>query len=176
MIPKRYESASISDVPENVKEHFGKIKETRRGIYIHGSVGTGKTHIAYALLSACKKDISAGGEVVGTESSATFINASEFFAEMKRDFDRKEKTYPMENLMQSRKLLFIDDIGAEKLSEWVISEFYLLLNHRYNEMLPTIFTSNLSLDELSEKFGERITSRIAGMCDVVELSGVDRRI
>ena len=175
MTPPRYKDAKYDDVHENVKACFDKIRETRRGIYIHGSVGTGKTHIAYSLHNYYTKERKVGDEVHKIHRGI-FINASELFSEMKKDFDRKDKEHPMEELVQSRKLLFIDDIGAEKLSEWVISEFYLLLNHRYNEMLPTIFTSNLSPDELSERLGERITSRIIGMCDVVRLEGSDKRL
>lgn len=173
----RFRGASYEEVPEKIRILFEKIRKTRRGIYIHGSVGIGKTYIAYALHKQFTRKFLSGGEEI-TEYSGVFVNASELFADMKRDFDRPftEKKEPMARLLESRKLLFIDDIGAEKLSEWVAAEFYLLLNHRYNEMLPTIFTSNLTLTELAERLGDRTVSRIAGMCDVVKLDGDDRRL
>lgn len=174
-IPLRFKDAHYSDVPENIRTLFEKMKETRRGIYIHGSAGTGKTHLAYALHKNFTRTFLIGDEKK-TELNSEFVNASELFAEMKRDFDRKEKQYPMTTLMESRKLLFVDDIGSEKLSEWVASEFYLLINHRYNEMLPTIFTSNYSLAELAERLGDRIISRIAGMCDIEKIEGSDKRL
>jgi DNA replication protein DnaC len=62
-------------------------------------------------------------------------------------------------------LLIIDDIGAEKLSEWAYSQLYMIIDHRYNYYLPTIYTSNLSLAELANKFqDDRIVSRIGEMC------------
>lgn len=177
-IPLRFKSAKYNDVPESIRNLFDKVQETRRGVYIHGAVGTGKTHIAYAIHKHFSSPVSVGenNENEIMVPKGIFVNASELFAEMKRDIDRKDKQEPMTRLLETRKLIFIDDIGAEKLSEWVAAEFYLLLNHRYNEMLPTVFTSNLTLSGLAERLGDRTVSRIAGMCDVVKLEGADRRL
>ena len=94
------------------------------------------------------------------------------------DFDRpwNMKLKEEEKIMDFKGLLFIDDIGAEKMTEWVAETFYLILNYRYNEMLPTIFTSNLSPSELAERIGDRIVSRIIGSSDVIKLDGEDRRL
>jgi hypothetical protein len=72
--------------------------------------------------------------------------------------------------------LILDDIGTEKPSEWAQQNIFLIIDRRYETLRQTIFTSNLSLDELSERLGDRITSRIAEMCKVIELKGKDRRI
>ena len=59
---------------------------------------------------------------------------------------------------------------------WVGETFYSIINTRYERMLPTFFSSNLSLPELAEKMGDRIASRIAEMCQIIKLSGKDLRI
>lgn len=169
MIPIRYQDASYDDVPESIKVLLREMKQNNKGLYIHGTVGTGKTHIAYAIKKQYEK-------VMGR--TATFWSTTELFAEMKADFDRHrlDKQHTLDNLMESTRLLILDDIGAEKPTEWVQEQFYLLINKRYNEMHPTIFTSNLSISELSAQLGDRIASRIVEMCNIVRLDGTDRRL
>lgn len=167
-VPLRYADATFADVPKNIKNAFEKLPDTRKGMYLHGGVGTGKTHIAYALMK----------EARSREISTRFYNTGELLREIKQDFNRPwgEKSHIDEAIMEYRGLLILDDIGAEKISDWVAETFYIIVNERYNEKLPTIFTSNLNISELSGHVGDRITSRIIEMCDVFELTGSDRRL
>jgi len=166
--PPRYESATWDDVPENIRNYVEKMRETRKGIYIHGSVGTGKTHIVYGIVEHLQE----------IPLKSWFLNTTELFADMKKDFDRQpyDKKRWDDRMMEYRGVLVFDDIGAERPTDYVLEQFYLIINKRYNEMLPIIFTSNHSLGELSEKVGDRIASRIVEMCDVVHLGGDDKRI
>jgi len=168
-IPERYKNVSYEkDVPADVKKSFDKMKEERKGIYIHGDVGTGKTHIAYALFAEFPK----------FKIKSKLYNTTELFYKLRRDFDLPygEKDNVYDELLDFGGLVILDDIGAEKPSEWIAEQFYLLINSRYNRMIPTIFTSNLSLSQLSEKIGERVASRIAEMCTVIKINGDDRRV
>jgi len=200
-IPKRYEDVSYRDVPENIRALFEQIKETRKGMYIHGGVGSGKTHIAYALLRATEytteyldTEITGEDGTVRTEKRPTRVladgavlpiksllwNTPRLIDTLKKNFNKSEdfsddQDEP-EYLFDFYGLLFLDDLGAEKMSEWVAEQFYLILNFRYEAKLPTIITSNYSLGELSERLGDRIASRIAEMCDVVKIDGKDRRL
>jgi len=167
-IPRRFENTTYKEVPDNIKKSFEAIPESRRGMYIHGGVGTGKTHIAYALLK----------EAEGRKISCGLWNTTEMFRQFRRDIKRSddEKTDVEDVLLESRGLLVFDDIGAEKLSDWVSETFYLIINRRYEEMIPTIFTSNLDVATLAEKIGDRTVSRIIEMCDIIKLDGKDRRL
>ena len=170
MIPPRYQEASYeTDVPERIKLLLRNMGESKKGIYIHGAIGTGKTHIAYAILKKMNEISRYGGEL---------WNTTELLREIKDDFDRPyiDKRRVCEKLMESSKILFLDDIGVEKATEFVQETFYMLINKQYNEKFPIIFTSNKSVSELAEHVGERTASRIVEMCDVVELTGEDRRI
>lgn len=200
-IPERYEDASYKDIPENIRKLFESLKDTRKGMYIHGGVGSGKTHIAYALLKATEYtteylDTEIAGEdgTIKTEKKATRVlaegavlpvnsilwNTPRLIDTLKKNFNKSEDLSDdyeePEFLFNFKGLLFLDDLGAEKMSEWVAEQFYLILNFRYEEKLPTIITSNYSLGELSERLGDRIASRIAEMCDVVKIDGKDRRL
>lgn len=169
-VPLRYKDAKYADVPKGIKESFEKMVESRRGLYLHGGVGTGKTHIAYALFSQVKPVLNLGIEPL-------FWNTTELLAEIKSDFDRNynAKRNIDDELMHHRSVLFLDDIGAEKPTEFVQETFYRILNGRYERMLPTIFTSNLTVAELAERMGDRIASRIVETCDIVNLKGDDKR-
>lgn len=73
-------------------------------------------------------------------------------------------------------VLGLDDMGAERVSDWSIQMLYLLIDRRYREMKKTYITSNLSLREIAEKLDDRISSRLAEMCEVMKFQGEDRRI
>lgn len=61
--------------------------------------------------------------------------------------------------------LFLDDIGDSKFTDWNLSQLQLLINYRYENLLPIVITSNLSLEELEEATGDsRISSRINRIC------------
>lgn len=167
--PARYQEAKYESVPEEIRSKFEKIRDTRRGMYIHGEVGTGKTHIAYALATKTEELLRA---------RAMMWNTTELLREIRADFDRnyRDKERIEERLMEFRGMLFLDDVGTEKITDWVAETFYLIINRRYNEKLPTIITSNLPIATLADRIGDRTVSRIVEMCDVVELIGEDRRI
>jgi DNA replication protein DnaC len=79
-------------------------------------------------------------------------------------------------------LLVLDDLGAEKTSEWVQETLGLVINARYNARRPTIITTNLQDDSDSTnpnsfafQIGARTRSRLVEMCDWVHIDGADER-
>ena len=82
-------------------------------------------------------------------------------------------------------LLVLDDLGAEKTSEWVEETLNLIVNTRYNERRATIFTSNYpdlppdiepEVVSLHDRIGFRMRSRLHEMCDFLDLEGADYRM
>jgi len=169
-IPPRFAKAKFSDVPKDIQKHVEALKEHRRGLYLHGDCGVGKTHLVFAMSQKLA--------LMGIHHKV--VNSTKLLQDMRSDFD-KRKLYPeyetvMERLEDFKGVLAIDDIGAEKLTDWVAETFYMIVNKRYENMTPMIFTSNYNLDELSQRIGDRIPSRIVEMCKVVNLDGEDRRL
>jgi DNA replication protein DnaC len=72
-------------------------------------------------------------------------------------------------------LLHIDDLGAEKSSDWVLEQLYALINERYEGQRSVVVTTNLPHEELELQIGARTVSRLTQMCDEVPLYGDDRR-
>lgn len=175
-IPLRYINAAYKDVPADIKSAFEKLRETRKGLYIHGPVGTGKTHIIWAmrkyLNELCESNLKNG--ISGPYSS--LYNTTELLHKIRAEFGRNSNDDLLGEILENKSILFLDDIGAEKLSDWVLETFYLIINRRYEDMRPTIFTSNLPISDLAERIGDRTTSRIVEMCDIFKLDGSDRRL
>lgn len=136
------------------------------GLLFLGACGVGKTHLAAAIAN----------KQIG-KMPTLFISCPEFLLEMRERIDTRKKTHHvLFDLARKVRLLILDDIGAEKSSEWVQETLFILINYRYEHMLPTIFTSNCSLKELEEKVGKRITSRMIEMCRCIRMNGEDWRV
>lgn len=194
--PSRYKNAELGRTPIT-RQEVEAIYSTRKGLYIHGPVGTGKTYIAYAIkhylengeahigsaggsgASGGNAGGGGGGTVPAKPRRLQFYNATELLADIRHDFDATDpyaKKHVADRILESRNLLIIDDLGAEKPSEWVAETLYRIINHRYENELPVVITSNLSLDQLAQRLGDRTASRLAELCNVVELTGRDRRL
>lgn len=167
-IPRRYEGAVWEDVPPAIQAKVQEIGKTRKGLYIHGGVGSGKTHAVYAIFKKLKE----------RNIMCRFHNTTELMFDIRRDFDRNpyDKMRWDERLPEYEGVLILDDLGAERPTDYVAEVLYLIVNTRYNQKLPTIFTSNLPVAELAERIGDRTASRIVEMCEIVKLDGVDRRL
>lgn len=171
-IPPKFEGVSYEkDVPKPIKVHIKKLAEktTDKGIYLWGGIGTGKTHTAYAIKKKWQE--------VLKDTNIIFWNVPKLFSVVKQDIGKPEieQKRPMQKMIDTQFPIILDDIGAERPSQFVSEELYLLIDAKYINMEPVIFTSNLSLEELGNVVGDRIASRIAEMCESYEKTGSDKR-
>ncbi|MEU6375865.1 ATP-binding protein [Streptomyces sp. NPDC046909] len=136
-----------------------------RSLLIVGTTGTGKTHQAYGAIRSLL--------IAGVRLRWKATTAADLYAELRprpgHDGERE--------LMDLARcpLLIIDDLGAAKNSEWTEEITMRLINRRYNEMLPTLITTNLGMADLRQHIGDRVASRLTEMSDKVILDGPDRR-
>lgn len=169
IIPIRFQNASYEDVPEEIKATVTKQIRERNGVYFYGGSGVGKTHMVCALMKNFFKN---GLEVM-------FLNTSDFLEQLREEFDAHVENYDEDGLfrrvMNFRGILIFDDIGSEKVSDWTRERLYLIINKKYEDMIPMIFTSNNDMEILSARVGDRISSRIMGMTEIVKVDGEDIR-
>lgn len=136
------------------------------GLFVSGPAGSGKTVLAANLLLDIKKHLWLNFQ----DRTLQFVSVPSLFNDLKRSFDSKEDSqYDILDELNNTWLLVLDDLGVSgKPSDWLLETLYLIINHRYENLLPVIITSNLGLDELSSLYGDtRITSRIDRMCRAV---------
>jgi DNA replication protein DnaC len=137
---------------------------TGPSLLLLGPTGAGKTYEAHGALRL----LAAGG----ANGTVVAVGAADLYADVRPSgggaeaFDR----------YAAAGVLFLDDLGAAKPSEWTEEVTYRLINHRYEEMRPTLFTSNVLPSRLGEMLGERVASRLTEMCERVVLDVRDRRL
>ncbi|AVM69755.1 DNA replication protein DnaC [Lachnospiraceae bacterium oral taxon 500] len=162
---------ALNDYKENVLQ----MVESGQGLYIWGgSTGTGKTSWACKIMSHYFRKITFN---TGLENEGLFIFLPSFLEDLRNSYSDKEPDFErMLEMVNSCKLLIIDDIGAERVTEWVAERMVSIINRRSSNGLCTIYTSNLSPDQLKEKLGDRIASRVFGGSQIIEIKGGDRRL
>lgn len=156
---------SLADGVASTTRTGNPILKRGRSLLILGVVGTGKTFEAFGAV----RELSVSGLAVSWQ----FVTAADLYAALRpRAGSDSETTF---RGFADARLLVVDDIGAAKSSEWVEEINYRLINHRYENELPTILTSNLMPVELKPELGDRVASRLTEMTTRVVLLGNDRR-
>lgn len=136
-------------------------------LLLWGRVRTGKTGLSASI---AHERILRGDDVL-------FVTVPDLLEQFRRSFDHEEgelSTGELTDLVKQATLVVLDDIGAEKVSEWVADVLYRLINHRQSNHLRTVYTSNRSLAELEARLGDRIAWRIKAHCEpdgIVKVAG-----
>src|SRR6185312_7632400 len=76
---------------------------------------------------------------------------------------------------QTRDVLVFDDLGAEKLTDWVEEQFYLLVDYRYRQRLPVLASSNCRKETLAQRLDRRVMDRLRETCTMIEVVGPNQR-
>jgi DNA replication protein DnaC len=95
-----------------------------------------------------------------------------------RDTHRAERSHlELLDRLIAVDLLHIDDVGAERSTDWVLEELYSIINGRYEDQRAVVITTNiLDHEALCEQISQRTVSRLHEMCDELPLDGDDRRM
>jgi DNA replication protein DnaC len=179
VIPRRYQDVAFERPPVTEIEPRAVVSAVRsfvdridahlnagRGLWFMGPVGTGKTTLAMLV----SKEAIKVGRSVAIYSLPRLLNEI-------RDTHRSERSHvELLDRLTAVDLLHVDDVGAERTTDWVLEELYSIVNARYEDERSMVITTNLDYDELCTQISARTASRLAEMCDQLPLDGVDRRV
>jgi DNA replication protein DnaC len=185
VIPPRYRGVSfdrppVSDMARDLetKAAVGEVRsfvdelddrlDVGRGLWLFGDTGTGKTTLAMLVSKAA----------LAEGHSVAIYSLPKLLARIRRTYDSEpggDSYLAFFERLTSVDLLHIDDLGAEKRSDWVLEQLYALINERYETQRSVLVTTNLPHEELEEQIGGRTVSRLSQICDEVQLRGLDRR-
>lgn len=198
-IPPRYRKARLTDVDEHTAARAIKALGDE-GLLLLGGVGSGKTHLAAALLLEAavaermrERDAFlashpdpdrdpewASRQLLDSQLARKAAKAYRFvsvpeLAQETRDAASDGRLNAVLDGCSEPGLVVFDDLGASRDTQFLEDALYLVVCRRYNAMLPSVFTSNLSLEQLGHGLGYRTVSRINGTCQILDLGTQDRR-
>lgn len=154
----------LTNAMKNFVEHFQTFREEGKGLLLFGTVGTGKTYLA-----AC-----VANELISKGIPCLVTNFARIASELQGTFEKQQY---IDNL-NSFPLLVIDDLSAERKTEYMQEIVFNVIDARYRAKLPIIVTTNLTREELlnpADLTYRRIFSRLFEMCTPIEVAGKDRR-
>ena len=185
--PPRLEPLTLADLdwdalqPDNARtaiqdyaDALSVYLDANFGILLSGPVGCGKTHLAIGL----------GKLACALGYAVVFVNVPEWFQQLRDAYSkdvpsgrlsRQPSERTLLQTLYNAELLILDDLGAERASDWVRERLLLVVAHRWNQRLPNIVTTNEALDTLAQTIGERTLSRLCGDALVITLTGEDYR-
>ena len=179
VIPRRYrdvafERPPVTDIEPQVvaatRRFADRIDEKLdggRGLWFMGPVGTGKTTLAMLVSQSALK----AGRSVAIYSLPRLLNEI-------RETHRADRSHiHLLDRLTAVDLLHIDDVGAERTTDWVLEELYSIVNARYEDQRSVVITTNiLDREALCAQITERTVSRLTEMCDELPVLGSDRRM
>lgn len=172
------------DADQSYKESIGKLVQwingdKKRGLYLFGNLGSGKTHIAMAILNFFAKQ----------SKKVAFVNCPNFAYQFYSSYTEDDKREVKLEQMKNSYCLVLDDVGAETYSSYFRDEIlFPLLNDRMEKQKLTIFTSNHDISALSNHFrfnqkgddealkSKRLMERIERLAEPLLIGGLNRRI
>jgi DNA replication protein DnaC len=184
VIPDKYRNVSFDrfPVPELEQDNPTVVRTVRtfvrkcdeniaagRGLWFMGDVGTGKTTLAMIVAK----------EALRRGHSVAIYSVPRLLSRIRASVYSEARDDPYLELftkLATVDLLHLEDLGAQKQTDWVLEQLYSLINERYERQRSLVVTTNTSTEDLAEQIGQRTLSRLSEMTQQLPLFGRDHRI
>lgn len=189
-VPERYADARFDNWREtpgtrSALQAARKCAADPCNLVLIGPWGTGKTRLAASIMAARIEQyleqypdevISEGPEGIATRPpfASRFVSLIQLLDAIRRSYEYADEPDPLPQLRRAP-LLILDDMGREKATDWVLERLYALIDDRYGRKLPTVVTTNYSLDELARRDYGAMVSRLTEDGIVVQIKAADQR-
>ena len=159
---------------KNIEMNIKSFVAEGKNLYLHSSkCGNGKTAWSIRMLQAFIDSIWADSDLT---CRALFINVPKFFLALKDSISNpSEYINHIKEYINTADVVVWDEIGIKNCTQFEFENMLSMINSRIDSCKSNIYTSNLTGDELLEKVGERLYSRIINLSVDIELNGVDKR-
>lgn len=153
---------------EKFREYAGNFKLGSKNVIFTGKTGTGKTFLSQAVAS----------EIANSDNVALYVTASSLNdIAIENMYASPAIQKSVNDVLTTCDFLVIDDLGAERLlNKITVENLYVLISQRNDLKKPYLITTNLNMEELQSRYGDRLFSRITGKNTViVNFDGADLR-
>ena len=161
---KRFKNYDNVEMAKKVRN----IVDLGYSLVLSGTPGLGKTHLAVASILYMMRRFN--------DSKPLFLSAPALFVELR---DRIRNNVTEKSIIDrylTVPLLVIDDLGVERKTDSSVETFYSIVDGRSRSNRQLIVTSELSMDEIGEIYGDRLSSRLCGMGEYIRMQGDDYRM
>ncbi len=164
----RREFAGALQVCKLYAANFNQHREQGTGLILTGTVGTGKTHLVAAIAH----------ELLSKLTTVVFQPTPLLLQRIKATYKKNATETEMDlfKVLSGCDLLILDDVGAEKWTEWMETTIYSIIDERYRQMAPVIITTNKKIPELRKQVGERSLDRLVEVSELVDMTGKSFRL
>lgn len=155
----------LSNAMKTYADNFEEYRKQGKGLLLYGPCGTGKTYLTACVANA----------LIDKGYTAKMSNFSRLSNQI---FDTKEGKQTFIDSLNRYSLLVLDDLGAERTTDYMKEMVYTIIDNRYRAGLPFIITTNLSMSEITnpqEVAYARIYDRILERCIPIQVDGISRR-
>ena len=168
-IPRRFLDADLDTMRQRPGNGaaiaFAGQWDGRQSVLLYGDVGTGKSHLASAML---RRRLALGW-------AGRFVSVADLMDELKARFGGEgEQSEAYFDRLAREPFLVLDDVGAEQETPWTRERVASLIDRRYRAEAPTIVTTNLTHRDLAARYGKRLADRLREWA-WVEMAGKSMR-
>ncbi|HEY9574447.1 MAG TPA: ATP-binding protein [Lachnospiraceae bacterium] len=148
------------------KQFVANFDKKFENLIFFGNTGVGKTFLSHCIAK----------ELIDSGHSVIYFSAYDLISLLEKNAFSKNKEFDNNTYVLDCDLLIIDDLGTELTNSFVGSQLFMCLNERIQNQKSTIISTNLRMDEFSERYSERVFSRISSHYTMLKLFGDDIRL